>query len=74
LQNRHKTGYLQRVLKAEDVIIEKAKNLRDNQSDQAILDYYQWLDTYIVEFYDPILPCEPLKYDLPHCEGSKVCR
>lgn len=73
LQNRKKNGYLQLVLQAEDVIIEKAKMLRDDQNEQAILDYYQWLDNYIVDFYDPILPCEPMKYDLPHCEGTKSC-
>lgn len=55
LKNRKKTGYLQLVLKAEDIIIEKALEVQKNPSEKAISNYYKWLDEYVIDFYDPIL-------------------
>jgi len=74
LKNRKGNGYFQEIMKAEEVILTKAKEVRDNQTKEAILDYYNWLDNYIVEVYDKLLPCEPMKYDLPRCNDEKVCK
>lgn len=74
LKNRKGKGYLQEIMKAEAVILKKAKEVRDDQTEKTILDYYNWLDNYVVEVYDKLLPCEPLKYDLPKCDDEKICK
>ncbi|MFA6618481.1 MAG: carcinine hydrolase/isopenicillin-N N-acyltransferase family protein [Candidatus Neomarinimicrobiota bacterium] len=67
IKNRKKTGYMQRVMKAEDLIIEKARHVMESRSKDSIENYYKWLDQYIYDFYAPIIPTEKLKYDLPRC-------
>jgi len=74
LKNRKGDGYFQEVMKAEKAIIAKAKEARNSNSKEAIADYYKWLDNYVVEVYDKILPCEPLRNDLPHSSDEKVCK
>ncbi|RKY54657.1 MAG: hypothetical protein DRP93_04870, partial [Candidatus Neomarinimicrobiota bacterium] len=74
LKNRKGDGYFQEVMKAEKAIIAKAKEARNSNSKEAIADYYRWLDNYVVEVYDKILPCEPLRNDLPHSSDEKVCK
>jgi len=74
LKNRKGNGYLQEIMKAERVIIEKAKSVRVDQTENAISDYYHWLDNYVVDVYDKLLPCEPMKYDLPRCDDEKICK
>lgn len=58
IKNRKKTGYMQGVTKAEDLIIKKAKNVMESKSKDSIENYYKWLDQYIYDFYAPLLPGE----------------
>ena len=74
LKNRKGNGYFQEVMKAEKVIVAKAKQLKNNPSKETVTDYYRWLDDYVVEVYEKLLPCEPLKNDLPRCSDEKVCK
>ena len=74
LKNRKKNGYFQEVMKAEKVIIAKAKEAKNLNFKEAIVDYYKWLDNFVVETYDKLLPCEPLRNDLPRCSDEKVCK
>ncbi len=68
MKNRKKTGYMQRVMKAENDIVAKAKAVQENRSNEAITEYYKWLDSYVYEFYSPLLPKEAIKYNLPRCK------
>ncbi|MCF7833439.1 MAG: C45 family peptidase [Candidatus Marinimicrobia bacterium] len=74
LKNRKDNGYFQEIMKAEKIIIEKAKIIRSSQSKEAILDYYKWLDNYVVDVYDKLLPCEPIRTNLPRCDDEKICK
>jgi acyl-CoA:6-aminopenicillanic acid acyl transferase len=74
LKNRKGNGYFQEITKAEKVIIAKAKEAKKSNSKAAISDYYKWLDNYVLESYDKLLPCEPLRTDLPRCDDEKVCK
>mgnify|MGYP000306597521 CR=1 FL=1 len=68
IKNRKKTGYMQGVMQAENEIIERAIALRGARSNEAIKDYYEWLDTYVYDFYTPLLPKEEIKFNLPRCK------
>jgi hypothetical protein len=72
LMNRKKTGYRQILKDAEKVIVEKFNSLGENPDEQVVNDYYQWLNNYVFEVYEPLLPAEKIKCDLPRC-GEDVC-
>ncbi len=74
LKNRKNTGYYQILMDKEIKILEKVEEIRANPTDKSILEYYDWLDNYVSNVYKDLLPCEPLKYDLPRCDDEKICK
>lgn len=72
LKNRQRTGYRQVLEKAEEVILDKFEELGPGADPKAIEKYYDWLDNYVFEVYEPLLPEEKIKCDLPRC-GEEVC-
>ena len=73
LKNRKKTGYQQILMDAEKKIIDKVKNIDSNSDKEVIKEYYNWLDHYVFEVYEKLLPDEKIKCDLPRCGDEKVC-
>ncbi|MCK4531035.1 MAG: hypothetical protein KAU44_07635, partial [Candidatus Marinimicrobia bacterium] len=74
LKNRKNTGYYQILMDKEIKILEKVEEIRANPTDKSILEYYDWLDNYVSNVYEDLLPCEPMKYDLPRCDDEKICK
>jgi hypothetical protein len=74
LKNKKKTGYLQVLMQAEEKILQKAGEVREIVSEEAISNYYFWLDNYVAEIYDALIPAEPMKYGLPRCDDEKICK
>jgi len=73
LKNRKHTGYRQVLAEAEKMIYVKFEELGPAPSKKMIEDYYHWLDVYISQVYEPLLPEETIKCDLPRCGDEKVC-
>ncbi|MEA3392927.1 MAG: hypothetical protein U9Q91_08105, partial [Candidatus Marinimicrobia bacterium] len=74
LKNRKNTGYYQILMDKEIKILKKVEEIRTNPTDKSILEYYDWLDNYVSNVYEDLLPCEPMKYDLPGCDDEKICK
>ena len=73
IKNRKKTGYRQILAEAEKKIYTKFEELGPDPTKEAIKDYYLWLDVYVSQVYEPLLPVEEIKCDLPRCGDEKVC-
>jgi len=74
LKNRKNTGYQQILMNAEKKIIEKVEDLGPNPGKDSIKEYYNWLDQYVFDVYETLLPSEEVNCELPRCGQENVCQ